>query len=207
MRQFSPSTMAVACALSGAILAAAVAFWIPNQYVSSAVLRMGPANTPTGKELHAAVLQRVMSRTVLDGVIRKNDLYAGDRLRIPLEEVIDGMRSNIRITPMFDMRGEGKRTVYAVQFTDPDPVRARSTMADLVNRIAESNAVEAAARVKQGVSPSELAASIVEVIDPPNLPHRPLYPNRLAITAAGLIGGLVLGVAASIAMRRRRIAA
>ena len=32
------------------------------------------------------------------------------------------------------------------------------------------------------------------VMDPPNLPEKPTYPNRLQFTAAGFVGGLCLGV-------------
>jgi uncharacterized protein involved in exopolysaccharide biosynthesis len=44
----------------------------------------------------------------------------------------------------------------------------------------------------QGAAPDGTVASL-EVLDPANLPDRPVYPNRPVIAALGLIGGLALG--------------
>jgi uncharacterized protein involved in exopolysaccharide biosynthesis len=44
-----------------------------------------------------------------------------------------------------------------------------------------------------------------EVVDPPNLPATPVYPNRLNIAVLGTVAGILLGLAAS-RFRRPKLA-
>ena len=43
---------------------------------------------------------------------------------------------------------------------------------------------------------------VFEVVDPPSLPETPVSPNRILISMAGGVGGLILGLAVARFTRR-----
>ena len=78
-----------------------------------------------------------------------------------------------------------------VAFTDADPHKAQESVRQLLTQLAERN-------VGEGGKPGPT----FEALDPATLPGRPVYPNRLAIGAAGLPVGLLAGV---LVLRRRAV--
>jgi len=71
-------------------------------------------------------------------------------------------------------------TVCMVSFDYPDRYKAQAVLKAAIGR-----------------------SDTVELLDPPSLPERAFTPNRLAMVAAGLLAGLVLG-AIALALRRHR---
>jgi LPS O-antigen subunit length determinant protein (WzzB/FepE family) len=78
--------------------------------------------------------------------------------------------------------GGGPALVISCEY--PDKLRSQAVVRELVSSFASEK--------------------ILEVLDPPNLPQRPLSPNRPLIVAAGLLGGAVLGLLAVLVWRVRR---
>ncbi len=178
-----------ACGLAGLIIASLVASRMEDRYVSDTVLRM---STPDGQKADGRVLAErlqqlqvdLLSRKSLADIIHNHDLYKRERQRLPLEDIVQTMqRKDIRITPLARV---GMANAFQVQFTYPDPGRAQAVTTALVARMMELNLA--------GGRTVGLPGSNLEVLDPANLPQKPVYPNRLAIAGLGLAGGLALGL-------------
>jgi len=60
--------------------------------------------------------------------------------------------------------------------------------------------LKAQAVVRELVS-SFAGEKILEILDRPSLPQRPIFPNRPMIVTAGLLGGAVLGLLAVLVRR------
>jgi uncharacterized protein involved in exopolysaccharide biosynthesis len=182
-----------ACGLAGATIAALVAFQMDNRYVSNTVLRVStPAGAKTDEDALAKQLQQVqeqlLSRSSLAGIIQRRDLdlYQPERHRVPMEDIIQSMRTqDIRISPLQPAGGR-VANAFQIQFSYADPVRAQAVTRALAARMMELTAAK-------GGAPDRPAAEL-EVLDPASLPDQPIYPNRLAIAAFGLIGGLATGL-------------
>jgi hypothetical protein len=94
----------------GALLAFGISFAIPKQFVSQAVIKIAPeigASPLTPAFVNQQMTDRintlsqtVPSRTVLTTVINTFELYKSERSRMPIEDVIEMMRKNIRILPL-----------------------------------------------------------------------------------------------------------
>jgi hypothetical protein len=179
--------MTAACGLLGAILALAVAYQIEDRYVSCTVLRVNlaggdPRDVATEKWVEQ-MRPAVLTRNVLWGIITNpaRDLYKRERQREPLEDIVRSMATrDIQITPL---RGGNGRTNNAILlgFTYSDPRMAQAVARDLAARILDVNLAHGG------------FGSNLEVLDPANIPQRPVSPNRLAFAVLGLVGGAVLG--------------
>jgi uncharacterized protein involved in exopolysaccharide biosynthesis len=180
-----------AVALAGALVAGVFAFRIQDRYVSTAVMRIAPA----GMDRVAELQRQILSRKILGEIITRPslDLYPEDRRKMPLEDVVANMRNKALRIQFMQTQGEGV-PAFLVSFEYPDKLKARLVVRELVTAFIEQNAV--AHRTRQ---PS--AVDILEVLDPPNLPERPLYPNRPMIVTVGLFGGAVLGLLAVLVWR------
>lgn len=207
MNAWSFSKLAVVCGLAGAILAAAIAARMPDKYISEAVLRLSGDEQST-QFFRDRVVQRALSRNSLSELIQKTDLYAADRRRVPLEDVIERMRHDIAITATNSATADTKNFALVVQYAYRDPVRAQRTTNELVSKMMEANLVEGM-RANQAKSNAERRSSgtTLQLLGPSSLPQRPAGPNRFLITALGVGAGLALAVLAAVVMRPRRQAA
>src|SRR5215469_15417728 len=97
MNTWSFPKLAIVCATAGAILGAALAIHMPDKYVSEAVIRVS-GDAQSSQFLRDRVAQRALSRNSLGELIQRNDLYATDRQRMPLDDVIKRMQDDIAIT-------------------------------------------------------------------------------------------------------------
>jgi uncharacterized protein involved in exopolysaccharide biosynthesis len=207
MNMWSFPKLAVVCGLAGAILAAAMAVRMPDKYTSEAVLRVsGDEQSP--QVFLDRVIQRALSRSSLGELIQKNDLYATDRQRMPLEDVIERMRHDIAITVANSATADPKNFAFVVRYVYRDPAQAQRTTYELASKIVEENLAEAM-RTNQAKSDAERRSTgtTLQILGLPSLPQRPSRPNRLLITALGVAAGLALAVLAAVAMRLRRPAA
>jgi len=159
------------CTLAGVLAAGIWSATLPNRYVSTAVLRVSSA-TPAGADAkHAAFgrVRSVLSRSSLNAIILQQNLYAGDRLRYPMEDITQQMLSrHLRVQ---SLNADG--SAFAVSFENENPLAAQATVRAITSAVSGQN---------------------IQVLDAPSLPARPMSPNRVAVIGGGLGAGLALGL-------------
>lgn len=171
----------------GAVIAAAVAFSIPNQYSSTSVMRLTPASGdahPVKSLLE--IVQQTLSRTFLEELIAQLDLYKTQRIRMPMDDVVRNMRKDVAIRMIYSA-GSSPTTAFAIQTSYSDPKLAQAVNQRLVAKF-----------VKQNLATGRMAD--LEVLDSASLPQQPQYPKRAPILFAGLTSGLLIGLLVSLAL-------
>jgi hypothetical protein len=208
MSTWSYRNMTAACGLAGLVLAAGIAFQMPNRYVSRAMFHMiwNVINENSSeKPLHDGeawnvefkqLVDKAFSRGSLAAIVQRPDLdlYKQDRTSKPLEDVIDQMkRRDIRI----DIVNTNSHAMnFVLSFNYPDPVIAQKTAMALITRLVDANqelATKAAGR-KTGAS--------LDLLDPASLPRNPTTPNRWQIAFVGLAAGVLAGILAVMVRRK-----
>ena len=227
--------LALMLSIAGLLAGLAVSSVVTPTYISQAMLRVtGPTgSTPPPPDLveHLTRFEReVLSRASLSAIIQEPhlNLYPEERAGMPLEDVIERMRTrDIRI------RLVGS-SAFNVAFDYRDRVKARDTVQALLTRFVEANlndqrprAQSAAGQLDQvrrlearvallekrlgipaaATEPGAQLAAVnagmnLEVIDPPSLPVLPVKPNRALFMAAGFGAGFLAALV--IALFRRR---
>ena len=170
-----------AFAAGGIALGLTVAFLIPDEFVSTAVLR----TTDIGK--WQSTMTEVLSDDSLAAIVRQDDLFSRELSNGNMSDVTRKMRNQfIRVQQVRAGPDDG---AMVLSFRYPDRWKAQAVTRDLVNRFF--------------TGPQHANA---EVLDPPNLPATPVYPNRLNIVLIATAAGLLLGFGAS-RIRRPKLAA
>ena len=138
----------------GLVVATVVAFFWPDSYVSSAVMRVTPQQVPENLVPSAISSQmgerleqmktEILSRTSLAEIIQKPslNLYERERQRLPMEDVIQKMlNKDIRISPITSVNMERNRvtSAFAIQFSYTDRYKAQAVVRELVNKFMEQN--------------------------------------------------------------------
>lgn len=165
-------------AAAGMVLGLTIAFLIPDEFVSTAVLR-----TRDGGKLQPAVAQ-ALSDDSLSAIIRQEGLFSRELARSGMSDVTRKMRSKfIRVQVV---QAGLAADAFEISFRYSDRLTAQRVTRDLVWRFA-------------GPQTSN------EVIDPASLPEAPISPNRLNIALLGTVAGVLLGMAAS-RFRRPKLA-
>jgi polysaccharide chain length determinant protein (PEP-CTERM system associated) len=140
---------------AGLVIATVVAFFWPDTYISTAVMRITPQQVPdslvpsTITSQMADRLQQmeteILSRTSLAEIIQKPslDLYKKERTRVPMEDIVQDMRNkSIRITPLTDVPTTGGRhlaSAFAISFMYTDRYKAQAVVRELVTKFMEQN--------------------------------------------------------------------
>ena len=169
-----------AMAAAGAVIALAISLALPASYQASAVIRAGPENS---HQVRNAWLDAMSRRSLAEIIQRPRlDLYKGKRNRQPLEDVIEGMKKDSRLTP----DGAGG---FRVDFVYPDRFKAKAVADAITAKIADSARVHAQARL---------------AVDPASLPETPLKPDRMVFLLSGLGAGLFAGSMVCLLKRRAR---
>ena len=178
-----------AATLAGALVAGVLAFRTPDRYVSTAVVRITPADSDRQRALDrlAELQQEVLSRTSLAQIIQQPalNLYPEDRKRMPLEDIVANMRKALRIQVAPAQNGDVP--AFVISFEYPDKFKAQAVVRELMASFFRQDNLR---RGNQG----PFAAEILEVLDPASLPQRQFFPNRPMMVAAGLLGGAMLGL-------------
>jgi hypothetical protein len=181
------------CALAGVLAAGIWSATLPERYVSTAVMRISlapqAAAGDTDVEGNAALrhLQRLqqaaLSRSSLSAIIQQQGLYSSERKTLPLEDIVEQMRSrDIRIRPT----NAAGVPAFAVEYRNENPAAAQATVRAIVTSLVEQN-------LQVSMRPGN-AGTNVEVLDPASLPSQPDGPNRLRVIGNGLGAGLTLGL-------------
>lgn len=222
--------LAAAMAAAGALIAGAISFTMPRNYVSSSVIRMtaqpDPLRPASPQALqdraadHLASLETdILSRTSLAAIIQKPslDLYKKERYRMPMEDIVQKMRSDIHVEA-FPPETAGTPAAVRISFAYPDQEKAQAVLRELVTRFVEHNVIvnrnKASLyryfwedRVKAHEArpaPAPPTGENLEVIDPPSKPGKGLGPNRFGYVLAGIGLGGLLGILAAVARLRPR---
>jgi uncharacterized protein involved in exopolysaccharide biosynthesis len=193
MTTWSFGRIMLACSLVGILVAAAVSFAVPVHYLSQAVFTATPASEFTLDTLKD-LTRNISSRESLNPVIQEHNLYARERARMSLDDVIDKMKQDITVEtlPLASPRNRDRLT-FVVQFDYPDAHVAQQVNAELASRFIEGN-----------VDPRLNSHATLQLPGPPSLPLRPTAPNRMELAALGLLAGLLAGLTITIILRSCR---
>jgi LPS O-antigen subunit length determinant protein (WzzB/FepE family) len=104
-----------------------------------------------------------------------------DRLQQKANQLLSRDKA-LRIRLVQAQGGGGPAFVISCEY--PDKLKAQAVVRELVSSFATEK--------------------ILEILDPPSLPQRHIYPNRPMIVGVGLFGGAVLGLLAVLVWRGRR---
>ena len=130
-----------------------VAAMLPNMYRADMLIAIIPQRVPdsfvrttvtlrTEERLNAMTTQ-VTSRTVLERMIEEMDLYREQRTMMPMEDVIELMRTSVDVEPEAPRRGpRGLEPIHAfhVRFEYPDPEVAAQVTQRLGSLFVDQNA-------------------------------------------------------------------
>ncbi len=169
MKTWTPWKMIAAFALAGVVGAGAYSLTIPDRYVSRAIIKVEP-NT-SGSRL-GALSQRVLTRSSLAELIHDEDLYKGERTRVPLDDLIEEMKTrDIAIEAVNTVNG---LSAFSVSVAASDATRARGAAQFLAARFVDAKAGS--------------------ILDPASLPARPVGPRRSRDVIMGLMLGTLIGI-------------
>ncbi len=138
----------LACLVIGVV----TAFVWPNTYVSTAVIRVTPPQVPerfVPTNVNADVSQRInaiyqsiTSRPTLTNIINLYQLYPRDRKNLPMEDVIEQMRKDVRVAPVQLMQKSSRNEpaqAYAISFAYENRLVAQKIVTELVGRFIDEN--------------------------------------------------------------------
>src|SRR5688572_21712652 len=107
----------VAPMFAALVLAVVVAFLWPDTYVSVATIRVVPPQVPESyvptninmqmSQRVNAMYQSISSRGTLTNIINLYNLYPKDKQRKPMEDVVEQMRRDIRISDVVSIASSG----------------------------------------------------------------------------------------------------
>lgn len=138
-------------AFAGLVVGVVTAYLWPETYVSSAVVRVSPPQVPerfvptnVNADINArvnAIMQSITSRPTLTNIINLHQLYPRDRKNLPLEDVIEQMRRDIRVRPLGAVSSGRNRTTqaYEIAFAYENRHIAQKIVAELVSRFIDEN--------------------------------------------------------------------
>jgi polysaccharide biosynthesis transport protein len=135
-----------------------VAFLWPDTYVSTATIRVVPPQVPenlvqsnvsmdiTGRV--NSLVQLILNRATLTNIINTKQLYKKERDRLPLDDVIENMRTkDIKVIPIQQsLNSQAQRRdqypAFEIRFSYNNRFVAQQVTADLVARFLEENVRE-----------------------------------------------------------------
>jgi uncharacterized protein involved in exopolysaccharide biosynthesis len=167
-------------AAAGMALGLTVAFLIPDEFISTAVLR-----TPDGSKLQSTIAQ-VLSDDALAAIIHKDNLFSRELNRGNVNDATRKMRESIRVQKV---PAGLVADAFVIRFQYPDRFQAQQATRDLAARFTGA------------------PQSTTEILDPASDPNGPAYPNRLTIVVLATAAGILLGLAASHFRRPKLVAA
>jgi polysaccharide chain length determinant protein (PEP-CTERM system associated) len=140
----------LACGTLG-LLAAMV---LPKKYTSETVVLVAQPTVPidyvkpvVSDDLNrrlASMKEQILSRTRLQPIIEKFGLYAKDRDRVHMEELIERLKSSVTITPLEPMAGTQNRTLpgFSVNVIFDNPQTAQQICTEITSMFMAQNTTE-----------------------------------------------------------------
>ena len=141
---------------AGIAISIMVAFFLPNVYVSRAMLRITPSQIPENlvpatfnqqmSDRINQMWQEVVSRGSLSELIQRPtlDLYKNERNHKPLEDVIEEMKGkDIRLEILGINQGAGGKpnSAFYISYSYPDRFKAQQVVSALVTKLTDANQV------------------------------------------------------------------
>jgi succinoglycan biosynthesis transport protein ExoP len=135
------------------VLGTVVAFVWPDTYVSAAVIRVIPPQIPerfVPTNINADISQRInsiyqsiTSRSALTNIINLYQLYPRDRKRLPLDDVVEQMRKDIKVNFVGMQQGSSKRDqgvqAFQISFAYENRILAQKIVTEMVTRFIDEN--------------------------------------------------------------------
>jgi polysaccharide chain length determinant protein (PEP-CTERM system associated) len=140
-------------AFAGLVVAVVTAFLWPDTYVSSAVMRITPQQVPQSlvpsainSQMNERLTQmqtEILSRTSLSEIVQRPalNLYPKERQRMPIDDVVEMMRNDIKIALLDNGPPVPGRVAaaFAIQFKYTDKYKAQAVVRELVSKFTEQN--------------------------------------------------------------------
>jgi hypothetical protein len=188
------------CSLVGMLGAVGLSFMAPKKYLSETLISVETPGPQAIDKYLVGLMNDWLSPEVLTSIIERENLYPGERSRMPMSDVVDLMRKNIMVRPLQKSDGE-QASGFVVEFVYSDPQVAQRVDARLVSGLVAANLHE---RINNP-SGTALPSATFAVRYPASLPRRPVFPKRGLFGAGGLLAGLFVGLigAAVVGWRRR----
>jgi hypothetical protein len=181
---------------AGLVLALAIASFIPNVYVSRAVMRMaGPADSAPMADRLQEIQRQVLGRDNLARLIQlpRLDLYEEQRAQMSIADVVEKMRSKDLSIRAYQPSPDRHAQAFVISFSYPDRLKAQQTVAMLSRQFMESGRTDPPGQDYN-----------LEMLEPADLPQTPASPNRRSIAVLGAFAGLLIGLATLRWRRGRR---
>ncbi len=147
---FGPLFLAVVAAVVSAYL------W-PDTYISTATIKVTPQQVPEiyvtsnvnqlMSDRISAIAQTVLSRPVLTNLITVHDLYPRDRQRLPMEDVVEKMRTSVKIGSVLNLTTTSNKdrvAAFQISYAYTDRYKAQKVVTDLVGKFIDQNLRERA---------------------------------------------------------------
>ena len=117
---------------------------IPNTYDSRALLVVSGLqyDMQTSGSLIAAVTEQVTSRSNLESLIRRYNLY-GYQPEMKIDPLIDSMRKQVKLETKYRADYNGFPESFAISYRHDDPTTAKQVVADVVSLFDKANEVMA----------------------------------------------------------------
>jgi uncharacterized protein involved in exopolysaccharide biosynthesis len=152
LRRYRPWVLAPTFA--GLVISVMVAFFWPDTFISTAVMHITPQQVPERlipsnvtsqiAERLSAMQTDILSRSSLSELIQRPalDLYRRDRQRKPMEDLVEQMRKDIRITildvPSAQTRNRAA-SAFQISFAYSDRYKSQAVVRELVTKFTEQN--------------------------------------------------------------------
>src|SRR6266446_6691502 len=134
------------------VLGLLVAITLPKRYTSQTLVLVDQPTVPTeyvrpvvSEELNhrlASMQEQILSRTRLEPIIEKLGLYAQDRGRVHIEDLVEWLRTSITITPLTSMPGTQNQSLpgFYVNVTFNNPQLGQQICTEITSMFMEQNA-------------------------------------------------------------------
>jgi len=178
MKAWSPWKVVAAFAAAGLLCAIAFSVTVPDQYVSTAIITIENG----GVEGVSPIVQRMESRSALTQMINEQDLYAHERAHVPIQDVIERVKQDIRVATVTSTKG---LPAISISFGARDAIKAQRTAQALVGQFLDASL--------HAHEDDRAAGHTFALYDPPSLPVR-VSPRRSRIIIMGAIAGFLAGL-------------
>ena len=108
---------------------------VPEEYVR-------PVATEDLDQRLASMKQQILSRTRLEPVVEKFDIYRQDRAKVHMEDLVERLRTAIEISPLETMPGTQDRSLagFKVSVSFDNPQTAQQICTEITSMFMEQNA-------------------------------------------------------------------
>jgi polysaccharide chain length determinant protein (PEP-CTERM system associated) len=137
-------------AVVGAPLAYGVSRYLPNRYKSQTLVMVEqptvstdyvrPVSNAFTSERLLAMKQEILSRAGLEPIIRRFDLYPGQTNQVPIEKLVNQLRSTIDVTPLRENSESANVAGFFVNVTMDNARTAQNVCAAVTSLFIQENA-------------------------------------------------------------------